>query len=69
MLILLPEIALTPAVLERVEGRFGFAPAAWHSGMTPARRREVWERVVAWRGEDRGRRPLGVVPAVQEPCG
>ncbi len=47
ILVLLPEIALTPAVLERVERRFGFAPAAWHSGMTPARRREVWERVVS----------------------
>ena len=49
ILILLPEIALTPAVLERVERRFGFAPAPWHSGMGPARRREVWERVATGR--------------------
>ena len=47
VLILLPEIALTPAVLDRVQQRFGVAPATWHSGMTPARRREVWERVAA----------------------
>ncbi len=45
VLILLPEIALTPAILDRVERRFGVAPDAWHSGMTPARRRAVWERV------------------------
>ena len=45
VLILLPEIALTPAILERVGRRFGVAPDAWHSGMTPARRRSVWERV------------------------
>jgi primosomal protein N' (replication factor Y) len=45
VLILLPEIALTPAILERVARRFGVAPDAWHSGMTPARRRTVWERV------------------------
>jgi primosomal protein N' (replication factor Y) len=45
VLILLPEIALTPAILERVARRFGASPDAWHSGMTPARRRTVWERV------------------------
>jgi primosomal protein N' (replication factor Y) len=45
VLILLPEIALTPAILERVARRFGVPPDAWHSGMTPARRRSVWERV------------------------
>ena len=45
VLILLPEIALTPAILDRVARRFGVAPDAWHSGMTPARRRSVWERV------------------------
>lgn len=45
ILILLPEIALTPAVLTRVARRFGTVPDAWHSGMTPARRRCVWDRV------------------------
>ena len=46
VLILLPEIALTPAILDRVASAgSAFAPDAWHSGMTPTRRREVWERV------------------------
>ena len=47
VLILLPEIALTPAVLDRVERRFGAAPAPWHSGMPPHRRRQTWERVAS----------------------
>ena len=51
VLILLPEIALTPAILDRVARRFGVMPDAWHSGMTPARRRRVWERVA--KGEAR----------------
>ena len=45
-LILLPEIALTLPFLARVEERFGAAPAAWHSDMTPAARRRVWRRVL-----------------------
>jgi primosomal protein N' (replication factor Y) len=43
VLVLLPEIALTEAALARVEARFGAAPAVWHSGLAPARRRAVWE--------------------------
>ena len=38
-LILMPEIALTGAFLDRFAERFGTRPAAWHSGV-PARRRE-----------------------------
>ena len=45
VLILLPEIALTQAVIARVEARFGAAPAEWHSGISPPRRRQVWEAV------------------------
>jgi primosomal protein N' (replication factor Y) len=45
VLILLPEIALTQAVLARVTERFGAAPAEWHSGVAPPRRRRVWEAV------------------------
>ncbi len=44
-LILLPEIALTEAVMERIAARFGAEPAGWHSGMGPQRRRRVWEAV------------------------
>lgn len=49
ILILLPEIALTQAVIERIAARFGAAPAEWHSGMAPPRRRQVWEAVRAGR--------------------
>jgi primosomal protein N' (replication factor Y) len=46
-LILLPEIALTQAVIARFEQRFGAAPAEWHSGIAPPLRRQVWEAVAA----------------------
>ncbi|MDO8378171.1 primosomal protein N' [Phenylobacterium sp.] len=45
VLILLPEIALTQAVIARVAARFGAAPAEWHSDITPPARRRVWEAV------------------------
>ena len=45
VLILLPEIALTPALFDRVARRFGAPPSGWHSGMRPALRRTVWEAV------------------------
>lgn len=43
--ILLPEIALTLPFLERIEERFGTAPAPWHSDMGTKGRRRVWKRV------------------------
>ena len=49
VLVLLPEIALTQAVLARIEDRFGARPAEWHSAITPPRRRQVWEAVAAGR--------------------
>ena len=49
VLILLPEIALTQALIERIAARFGAAPAEWHSGVAPPRRRQVWEAVIAGR--------------------
>jgi primosomal protein N' (replication factor Y) (superfamily II helicase) len=51
VLVLLPEIALTQAVIDRFAERFGSAPAEWHSGVAAPRRRIVWEQVV--RGEAR----------------
>ena len=51
VLVLLPEIALTVAVLERFERRFGAAPVEWHSAVPPPRRRLAWEAVA--RGEAR----------------
>jgi primosomal protein N' (replication factor Y) len=51
VLVLLPEIALTRAVMARFEERFGAAPDEWHSGLPGPRRRETWEAVA--RGEAR----------------
>ena len=45
VLVLLPEIALTQAVIARFEDRFGVTPAEWHSGIAAPYRRRVWEAV------------------------
>ena len=47
VLVLLPEIALTQAVIARFEDRFGAQPAEWHSAVPPPRRRPGWEGVAA----------------------
>jgi len=44
-LVLLPEIALTSAFLQRVKERFGAQPAQWHSGVTMTERRRCWRMV------------------------
>lgn len=41
-LILMPEIALTTAFLDRFAARFGERPAEWHSELTPRRRARNW---------------------------
>ncbi|MGH8223694.1 MAG: primosomal protein N' [Woeseiaceae bacterium] len=43
VLVLVPEIGLTPQLLRRFERRFGFAPAVLHSALTDL------ERLAAWR--------------------
>ena len=45
VLVLLPEIALTAAVIERFKRRFGTAPAEWHSALAAPQRRLTWEAV------------------------
>jgi len=45
VLVLLPEIALTQAIIARFEARFGAAPVEWHSAVAPPRRRLAWEAV------------------------
>ncbi|MCU0789936.1 MAG: primosomal protein N' [Nitratireductor sp.] len=45
VLILLPEISLTTAFLERFEERFGARPAEWHSEVPPRRRELAWRQV------------------------
>ena len=44
--VILPEIALTHAFLERFAARFGERPAEWHSDMTPVQRARVWRGVL-----------------------
>lgn len=51
VLILVPEIALTGAVIERLGRRFGTKPAIWHSHLTPAQRRNIWNAVA--KGEEK----------------
>jgi primosomal protein N' (replication factor Y) len=53
-LLLLPEIALSAQLLERVRARFGAAPAVWHSDLTGRARR------IAWRAVADGAAPLVV---------
>ena len=45
VLILLPEIALTQAVLGRLEARFGVEVAQWHANISNGNRRRIWEGV------------------------
>ncbi|MDX8537616.1 primosomal protein N' [Mesorhizobium abyssinicae] len=45
VLILLPEIALTHAFLERFQDRFGAKPAEWHSDLPQRMREKVWRQV------------------------
>ncbi|HCJ72074.1 MAG TPA: primosomal protein N', partial [Agrobacterium sp.] len=47
VLILLPEIALTAAFLERFQDRFGAKPAEWHSDLSPRMREKVWRQAVS----------------------
>jgi primosomal protein N' (replication factor Y) len=47
VLVLLPEIALTQAVMERLEKRFGVPVAQWHANISNASRRKIWEGVAA----------------------
>jgi primosomal protein N' (replication factor Y) len=51
VLVLLPEIALTQAVIDRFAARFGARPVEWHSGVSAPRRRAAWEAVA--RGQAR----------------
>jgi primosomal protein N' (replication factor Y) len=45
VLILLPEIALSNAFLDRFKSRFGCAPALWHSNLTGTQRKTTWRGV------------------------
>lgn len=45
VLIMLPEIALSNAFLDRFKERFGCAPALWHSHLSTAQRKNTWRGV------------------------
>ncbi|NCT40439.1 MAG: primosomal protein N' [Alphaproteobacteria bacterium] len=45
VVILLPEIALSNAFLDRFQARFGCAPAMWHSHLSQGARRTTWRGV------------------------
>lgn len=47
VLVLVPEIALTPQLLARFRGRFGDAVAVLHSGLGPGERLREWRRIRA----------------------
>jgi primosomal protein N' (replication factor Y) len=45
VLVLLPEIALTAQLLQRIRREFGFDPVVWHSGITPKKRADAWRSI------------------------
>ena len=49
VLVLVPEIALTQAFLDRFHDRFGARPAEWHSDLSPRMRERVWRQVAEGR--------------------
>lgn len=65
VLILLPEIALTPEFLARFEARFGGQPGAWHSGIASARRDRLWHAIA----EGEARVVVGARSALYLPFG
>lgn len=44
-LVLLPEIAMTAALFQRLTDRFGIAPTLWHSELTDKQRRLNWHAI------------------------
>ncbi len=47
VLILVPEISLTAAFLDRFKTRFGTRPLEWHSDMADKRRKRAWQAVIS----------------------
>lgn len=45
VLVLIPEISLTPQTFERFKERFGETVCSYHSKITPSKRAKVWTRV------------------------
>ncbi len=49
ILLLLPEIAMTAALFDRLTARFGVAPTLWHSDLTEKQRRLNWHAIAQGR--------------------
>lgn len=49
VLIMLPEIALTKQLTQRIYMYFGVQPFVWNSDITPAHRRKIWKYVISGR--------------------
>lgn len=47
VLMLVPEISLTPQLAQRLVERFGDLVAVWHSGLSPGERFDTWRRLKA----------------------
>jgi len=62
-IVLVPEISLTPQMIERFQGRFGDQIAVLHSHMTLKQRRSEWKRIA----EGEGRIVLGARSAIFAP--
>lgn len=46
VIILVPEISLTPQMIQRIRSRFGQGVAVLHSRLTPSERYEQWQRIL-----------------------
>ena len=67
VIVLVPEIALTPQTVARFEARFGDTVALLHSALSEGERYDEWRRLRTRRGAHRGRPALGRVRAGRRP--
>ena len=66
-IVLVPEIALTPQIMDRFRRRFGESVALLHSRMPAGARYDEWRRLRAGEGSDLRRSPLRRVRPVRDP--
>ena len=67
MIVLVPEIGLTPQALARFSARFGERVAVIHSGLAAGERRDEWHRLRSRRGDGLRRTALGRLRAGRRP--
>ena len=61
VIVMVPEISLTPQTIGRFHKRYGRSVAVFHSGLSLAERMDEWKRVKKRRGEDRRGYPVSGV--------